>query len=160
MHEFLSPAALLPTLAASTRDDAIHEMVKSLSNAGLLPVADVDTVVSAILDRESISSTGIGYGVAIPHSRHRGVAKLASTMAISQTGIPFEAIDGNPVHVIVLVISNPNFPIDHLKALERTVRTFAPTNPESTNSVQKLKAVTTKEEMWTVIKNLPEPWPQ
>jgi PTS system fructose-specific IIA component/PTS system nitrogen regulatory IIA component len=160
MHEFLSPSALLPSMTATTRDEAIRELVQSLSNAGLLPSSDVDMVVGAILERESISSTGIGYGVAIPHSRHRGVNKLACTMGISQKGIPFDAIDGQPVHLIILVISNPNFPIDHLKALERSVRTFAPSNPDSASSIQKLKAVTSKEEMWSVIRNLPEPWVQ
>src|SRR5476649_2207301 len=121
MANFIVRDAIVPDLKATTRDEAIREVVESLSAAGQLPAADRDDVVKAILRREALGTTGIGHNIAIPHTRHAAVGQLIGTLAISRKGLPFESIDGEPVHVVVMLISPPDLPGDHLRALENVV---------------------------------------
>src|SRR5436190_8796070 len=103
MTRFLVRAAFVPSLAAGTRDEAIREMVAALASAGAIEAVNADDIVAAILRREQLGSTGIGNGVAIPHSRHPSVDRLIGTLAVCKRagGLAFDAIDGEPVHVMV-----------------------------------------------------------
>ena len=66
--------------------------------------------------REMLGSTGIGRGVAIPHTKHASVERLLGTMAVSQAGVAFDSLDGEPVFIFVLLISPQDRPGDHLRA--------------------------------------------
>ena len=146
MSHFVVRDAIIPSLAATTRDAAIREMVESLHAAGQLHGADVDDIVRAILRREQLGTTGIGHSIAIPHSRHAAVGRLMGTVAVSKPGVPFESIDGEPVHVLVLLISPPDRPGDHLRALENVVHTM-----RDENLVRGLRAATTRDEIWRLL---------
>ncbi len=90
--------------------------------AGRLAEADMEGVARAILGREELGSTGIGQGVAVPHTRHPTVDRLLGTVARSRHGVDFAALDGEPVDIFFLLISPPNQPGDHLRALENISR--------------------------------------
>lgn len=146
MAHFIVRDAIIPSLAATTRDDAIREMVDGLCAAGRLHEADRTDIVRAILRREALGTTGIGHNIAIPHSRHAGVGQLLGTVAVSKTGVPFDSIDGEPVNVLVLLISPPDKPGDHLRALENVVHMM-----RDEGFVNALKAATTRDEIWQLI---------
>lgn len=150
MTNFLVQDAILPALAATTRDDAIREMVNSLHAAGQLMNTDLDDIVRAILRREALGTTGIGHHIAIPHSRHPAVSHLVGTLAIAPNGVTFDSIDGEPVNVLILLISPPDRPGDHLRALENVVHTM-----RDESLVQALKAATTKDEIWKLLERGP-----
>ena len=79
--------------------------------------------LAAALDREPLpGSTGIGQGVAVPHTRHPTVDRLIGTVALSRRGVDFAALDGEPVDILFLLVSPPNQPGDHLRALENISR--------------------------------------
>jgi len=119
---FVIPEALMPNLVANTKEQAIRAMVGGLAEAGAVPDGQQEHVISAILRREQLASTGIGRGVAIPHTKHDGVNRLVAAAAHSRTGIDFESLDGEPVHLIFLLVSPSNSPSDHLRALEAISR--------------------------------------
>jgi len=96
--------------------------VRSLNHAGRLAEGDQDGVTRAILNREELGSTGIGQGVAAPHTRHPTVNRLIGTVALSRRGVDFAALDGELVDIFFLLISPPNQPGDHLRALENISR--------------------------------------
>lgn len=123
---FLIPEAIVPAplFSATNRDDAIRELVGSLVKAGVLAETDQPDIVRAILRREQLGTTGIGRNIAIPHSRHAAVAKLTGALAVSGPGIGFESVDGEPVHVMILLISPPDRPGEHLRCLESVVSTL------------------------------------
>ena len=75
-------------------------------------------IVRAVMRREELGTTGIGHGIAIPHSRHPSVDRLIGTLALSRGGLPFESLDGEPVYVFFLLVSPQERPGDHLRALE------------------------------------------
>jgi mannitol/fructose-specific phosphotransferase system IIA component (Ntr-type) len=122
MSDFVVREAIVPELAAVNKEGVIREMVESLRAAGQFRGTDLDDVVKAILKRELLGSTGIGRGVAIPHTKHNTVERLVGTVAVSSKGVAFDSLDGEPVYVFVLLISPQDRPGDHLRALENVSR--------------------------------------
>ncbi len=146
LNSFIVRDAIVTDLAATTRDAAIAEMIQSLKGVGQFADADVTDVTAAVLRREQLGSTGIGHGVAIPHSRHRDVPNLVGTVGISQAGLAFDSIDGEPVHLIFLLISPDQQPGPHLRALDAVVQ-----KTKDVALVTRLKASRTVEEIWALL---------
>ena len=69
-----------------------------------------------------LGSTGIGKGVAVPHTKHPSVEKLVATVALVKEGVDFASLDGEPVYILFLLVSPPDRPGDHLRALENISR--------------------------------------
>lgn len=122
LTEFVIKEAILPSLKATSKEEVIREMVAHLKTAGALKAADEDAVVAAILKREELGSTGIGNGVAVPHTKHASVEKLSAMVAISRTGVDFSSLDGEDVFILFLLVSPPDRPGDHLRGLENISR--------------------------------------
>ena len=120
--EFIVVDSINPNLQATKKEDAIREMVRSLVNVGKLPEDDFESLVRAIIKREELGSTGIGRGIAVPHTKHPCVQELVGTVAVSNKGVEFDSLDGDPVYVLFLLISPPNEPARHLRALELIAR--------------------------------------
>jgi nitrogen PTS system EIIA component len=148
LTQFLCRDAIIPAgeFTATTRDAAIQEMVTSLQRVGQLTASDIGDIVRAILRREQLGTTGIGRNIAIPHSRHPAVTQLIGALAISRPGVGFESVDGEPVHLMMLIISPPDRPGDHLRALENVVTTF-----RDEALVKSLVQAETREEIWKLL---------
>jgi PTS system fructose-specific IIA component/PTS system nitrogen regulatory IIA component len=100
LKDFIVADAIVPALAATTRDEAIGELVASLARAGTLEASAVDEIVAALVKREKNGSTGFGKGVAVPHVKHPAVKKMAGTVGCSEAGLDFAALDSQPVYSI------------------------------------------------------------
>ena len=122
LSDFIVRDAIIVGLKATEKEDAIREIVASLQRAGCFAEADMESITRAIMSREELGSTGIGNGVAVPHTRHQKVDRLIGTVAISHKGVNFAALDGEPVSILFLLVSPPNQPGDHLRALENVSR--------------------------------------
>lgn len=120
--DFVNPEAIQANLSATDKEGVIREMVQSLLDAGGIKKDESESVVKAILKREELGSTGIGRGVAVPHTKHPSVDKLVGTVAVSNEGVEFESLDGEKVYLFFLLISPPDRPGDHLRALENISR--------------------------------------
>src|SRR6266568_3708220 len=105
MSDFVVKEAIIPDLKANTKEGVIREMIDSLKTAGQFKTGDPEDTIKAILKRELLGSTGIGRGVAIPHTKHPSVDRLVGTVAVSRNGVGFDSLDGEPVHVFVLLVS-------------------------------------------------------
>jgi PTS system fructose-specific IIA component/PTS system nitrogen regulatory IIA component len=117
LSEFIVVDAIVPQLRATTRDEAIRELVQSLSDAGALDAEIVPEVVAALVKREQNGSTGFGKGVAVPHVKHPKIPKMVGTVGRSGVGIDFAALDHQPVYSIFLLLSPENQPQQHLQAM-------------------------------------------
>ena len=146
MSDFVVRDAILPDLAAVNKEGVIREMAASLRAAGCFREADLEDVVRAILKRELLGSTGIGRGVAIPHTKHSCVDRLLGTVAISPRGVVFDSLDGEPVHVFVLLISPQDRPGDHLRALENVSRSL-----RDDAFVRALRSAGSREAVWHLL---------
>jgi mannitol/fructose-specific phosphotransferase system IIA component (Ntr-type) len=120
--DFICREAILARLEAVNKEGAIREMVQSLCKAGKVEKDEYESIVKAILKREELGSTGIGRGVAVPHTKHPSVDRLVGSVAVSAEGVDFASLDGEVVHLFFLLISPLDRPGDHLRALESISR--------------------------------------
>ena len=122
LMDFVDPESIIPDLKVESKDDAIRAMVGSLKTSGSIKPDEEESVVAAILKREELGSTGIGNGVAVPHTKHPSVDTLVATVALSKEGVDFASLDGEVVHILFLLVSPPDRPGDHLRGLENISR--------------------------------------
>ena len=120
--DFVSGKAIRADLRSTDKSSVIGELVESLLSAGEIKAADKEDIVKAILKREELGSTGIGRGIAVPHTKHPSVNKLIGTVGVSTNGVEFESLDGEKVQLFFLLVSPPDRPGDHLRALENISR--------------------------------------
>jgi len=153
MSDFVVKEAINPDLKATSKDGVIREMIQGLVAAGHFKNTDPEDVVKAILKREQLGSTGIGRSVAIPHTKHASVERLVGTIAVSKIGIPYDSVDGEAVHVLVLLISPQDKPGDHLRALENVARSM-----RDDSFVKSLRQATTREAIWGLLGEAPMQW--
>ena len=104
LTEFVVQNAIVPGLKTATKEEVIREMVASLKTSGNIKPEDEDAVVEAIMKREELGSTGIGNGVAVPHTKHPSATELVATVAVSQTGVDFASLDGEDVFLSLIHI--------------------------------------------------------
>jgi mannitol/fructose-specific phosphotransferase system IIA component (Ntr-type) len=120
--DFVAAKSIQASLGSATKEMVIAELVDALVNAGSIQASDRDDIIKAIMKREELGSTGIGRGIAVPHTKHAGVDRLVGTVGVSQEGIDFESLDGQKAQLFFLLVSPPDRPGDHLRALENISR--------------------------------------
>jgi len=152
ISDFLVREAIIPELVATTKEGVIREMVESLRAAGGFKGKEPEDVVKAILKRELLGSTGIGRGVAIPHAKHASVDRLLGTVALSRPGVVFDSLDGEAVHVFILLISPQDRTGDHLRALENISRSL-----KDDGLVRSLRQATTRDSIWELLADADRP---
>lgn len=115
LSEILTPACIRVPLEAREKSGAIAELVEVLDACGKL--GDRDAVLKAVLDREETRSTGIGFGLAVPHGKSAACSSLVMALGIPGDPIEFESSDGEPVELIALLASPPDKTGPHIQAL-------------------------------------------
>lgn len=120
LMDILSPDAVIAPLQATDKRGVIDELVDRLAAAG--KVRDPESLKTAVWTREQTRTTGIGHGLAIPHGKSAGMDSLAMAVGKPAEPLDFDAIDGQPVKLIVLLASPPDRTSDHIQALARVSR--------------------------------------
>ncbi len=120
--DFVCRDAIRAQLEATDKEATIREMVQALLDVGKIETDEFESIIKAILKREELGSTGIGRGVAVPHTKHPSVDRLVGSVAVSTQGVDFASLDGETVYLLFLLISPPDRPGDHLRALENISR--------------------------------------
>ena len=119
LTDFVVESAIITELKATEKEAIIREMLCSLKDAQKINNKDVENIIKSVMKREELGSTGIGKGVAVPHTKHDAVKKIVGTVARSTHGVDFNALDGEPVHLFFLLLSPNDSAGSHLAALER-----------------------------------------
>ena len=120
LTETLKLANIKVPLAATGKIDAIKELITLLAANGDVP--DPTKVLDAVLEREATRTTGIGYGLAIPHGRTAGASQLTMAIGRCSNPIEFQAIDGRPVSIVWLLVSPPDKSVAHIATLARITK--------------------------------------
>jgi PTS system nitrogen regulatory IIA component len=118
LADIMVTEAITADLQATTRDDAIRELVTAMADAGAIPSKSIDDVVKAIIKREGQATTGIGKGVALPHAKIESIKSPVGVIGRSAEGIDFSSLDSKPVYSVILLLSSPDNPDEHLQAME------------------------------------------
>lgn len=103
LRDFFTPGAIDFNLQATDKDSILVELVRLL---GVDPRA-ADALVRVLQRRESLGSTGMGHGIAIPHGRSLVANRLRLAYGHSRKGIEYQALDGRPVHHLFLIVAPP-----------------------------------------------------
>jgi PTS system nitrogen regulatory IIA component len=113
----LTPSQIVPRMIATERWSAIVELVELLISVGKIQEADKESILAALKQREETMSTGIGFGIAIPHATSERVTEVVAAFGRSLDGIEFESLDNAPVKFIVLFVVPKNQFQVHLRTL-------------------------------------------
>lgn len=119
LMDLLTPAAVISPLRAQGKKQALLELAQHAALVTGLPEREL---FESLLQRERLGSTGIGEGIAIPHGRMPGIDRLVGLFARADKPIEFDALDGQPVDIIFVLIAPEGAGADHLKALARVAR--------------------------------------
>lgn len=151
LSDFFVPEAVIPELQATDRNGVIREMVQSLASCIGLNEEQAAAVSRAVIQRENQGSTGFGKGVAVPHVKHASITRIAATIGRSSAGVDFAALDRAPVYIVVLLLSPPDNPDQHLACMENIFRHL-----QRDNFRRFLRQASSKEEINELIREADE----
>ena len=104
LSEIVLADHIVPSLQATNRWEAIDELVDQLVSSGAIAAKDRDAIIDAVKKRENSMSTGIGFGIGIPHASTDLIDEVVGALGRSVEGIDFEALDNQPVNLVVLFL--------------------------------------------------------
>ncbi len=119
LTELLTPDQVIMPVAARDKNGVIAELTRHLTDRW---GCDYGEVLGAVQEREAGGSTGIGFGVAIPHARSARVPELSLVCGVSPSPVPFDSIDGEPVRLFFLIVGPQDSAGQHVKVLGRIAK--------------------------------------
>ncbi|MDR2587987.1 MAG: PTS sugar transporter subunit IIA [Spirochaetales bacterium] len=117
LQDIFSVSRIKAQLEAEDKDELFEELVDVLARG--YPTANRGGILAAIQEREAKMSTGIKNGIAIPHGKAEGLNGIYGALGISEKGIDYDALDGEPVYLVFLVVSSPDDAELHLNTLKK-----------------------------------------
>ncbi|MFH1868968.1 MAG: PTS sugar transporter subunit IIA [Candidatus Omnitrophota bacterium] len=120
LMDFLNKDAVTTDIKSTKKEDVIRELVDILSKTN--PIKEKEKLIKTLMDREALGSTGIGQGIGIPHAKSSSVNELTAALGISNKGVDFDSLDGEPTHIFFLLVAPEDAAGPHLKALARISR--------------------------------------
>jgi len=120
VYELLNPKYILTEFKSENKDDVINELIDLLK--GDERVIDLEEARKCVFDREKIMSTGVGKGFAIPHGKTNSVTDIVAVFGKSKKSIEYNALDGEPVNLVFLMIGKDTLVSKHIKLLSRISR--------------------------------------
>lgn len=148
--DIVTPDCIKAPLKATDKKGVIDELVDVLAAAG--KVSDSKGLKEAVWTREQTRTTGIGHGLAIPHGKAVGMPGLAMAIGKPAKPMDFEAIDGHPVKLVVLLASPPDKTGDHIQALARISKLMM-----MDDFREKIYAAQTGQEIYDLLKSQEKP---
>jgi PTS system fructose-specific IIC component len=120
VYELLDTKNILTEFKSENKDDVINELVDLLK--GDERVSDLEEIRKCVFEREEKMSTGVGKGFAIPHGKTNSVTDILAAFGKSEKPIDYNSLDGEPVHLVFLLIGKENLLAKHIKLLSRISR--------------------------------------
>ncbi len=154
--DFLSKKAIVTDIKSTKKEDVIKELVDALISAGEIEKRYRNKLIEALMGRESLGSTAIGQGIAIPHAKSDCVDKLVAALGLSKKGVDFDSLDGELAYIFFLLVAPQDSAGPHLKALARISRLlkdkyFRDTLRSSTDEKSVIKIISQEDEKKTLI---------
>jgi mannitol/fructose-specific phosphotransferase system IIA component (Ntr-type) len=122
LSELLTPALVKIGLESTAKNELFQEMVQLFVRAGL--IHDPQTAIQALAEREAKMSTGIARWIGLPHGKLLEADGILLAIGTSRGGIEYDSLDGEPVHVVVMVFAKVGNPGPHIEALAEIARLF------------------------------------
>lgn len=120
VNDILNKDLVIPELQGNTKEEIINELINLFKDDKR--IVDLEKVRAAVLDREKIMSTGVGKGFAIPHGKTNSVNEIIAAFGKTKRPIDYQALDGQPVHLVFLLVGKDSLVSTHIKLLSRISR--------------------------------------
>jgi len=146
LTKYLKPDQICLELNAQSKQEALETMLKIFIEKGLVPGEMYEDVLAALIERESLTSTGIGDGVALPHVKTKAVDAIHIVIARSTKGLEFEALDRNPVNFFFMILAPVKVSDTYLKTLSSISALM-----KDENIRRRLLAAKTSEEILSIL---------
>ncbi len=143
MSSYLTPRQIV-FLRSRSRQGAIRELVQAACKAA--PSLEPEATFAAVWERESVMSSWIAPGIAMPHARLKGFPGFLLVVGRSLRGVDYESPDGEPVEILALILGNAAEVDRHIELLAETARTLRPQEAR-----RRILAARTKREVWAVM---------
>ncbi len=143
LADILSEESVIVCSDIKTKRDVLRKLCDC---AAKVTGQDVATIFEAVNEREELGSTGLGNGIAIPHGKFAGLGSVTAVFARLRTPIDFEAVDDQPVDLVMLLLAPMGAGADHLKALARVARLL-----RTDTVVARLRASDTAEQVYEIL---------
>ena len=143
ISDLLAPEAVLASLKAQTKKQLLQELAARAHARTQLPEKQIFETLN---ERERLGTTGVGAGIAIPHGRMAGVSSITGVFARLESAIDYEAVDGQPVDLVFMLLAPENAGADHLKALARVSRLL-----RNQQTCEKLRAAKSAEALYAIL---------
>jgi PTS system nitrogen regulatory IIA component len=141
--DLVAPEAIVPALKLSSKKQALQDLA---ARAAALTGQNERAIFEVLLQREKLGTTAVGYGVAIPHGKLPKLTKMFGMFARLDRPIDFEALDGQPVDLVFLLLAPEGAGADHLKALARVARLL-----RDQDTANKLRAARDAQALYAVL---------
>ncbi len=143
ISDLLAPEAVLASLKAQTKKQLLQELAARAHARTNLPEKQIFETLN---ERERLGTTGVGAGIAIPHGRMAGATGITGVFARLENAIDYEAVDGQPVDLVFMLLAPENAGADHLKALARVSRLL-----RHQQTCEKLRAAQSTEALYAIL---------
>lgn len=151
LTEFISRKAVVLNLKSKDKRGAITELVQAARKSCEGEKFGVAEIVDALMQREKVGSTGVGGGVGIPHAKLDGIKGVIGAFGRSSQGLDFNAIDGEAVHILFLILSPNSKNDEYLKALQKVMTAI-----KKTNFIKFLKSAKTAKDVDDIFREVEE----
>jgi PTS system nitrogen regulatory IIA component len=143
ISDLLAPEAVLASLKAQSKKQLLQELAARAQLRTQLPEKQVFETLN---EREKLGTTGVGAGIAIPHGRMAGITGITGIFARLESSIDYEAVDGQPVDLVFMLLAPENAGADHLKALAKVSRLL-----RNQQTCEKLRAAQSAEALYAIL---------
>ncbi len=144
--QFLSRQQILTDLKSTDKRGVLEELTQVLIEQGRVPAERREDIIAGLVEREELTSTGLGYGLALPHIKTNAVAKIQIAFGRSARGINFASLDGNPAQAFFLVLAPPEMTSEYLKVIS-LISAFM----KDTDQRQRLLGTASAEEIFSLL---------
>jgi len=143
ISDLLAPDAVIPALKVQSKKLLLQELAARAALQTRLPEK---RIFETLIERERLGTTGVGQGIAIPHGRMAEVSHITGVFARLEGGLDYEAVDGQPVDLVFMLLAPENAGADHLKALARVSRLL-----RNQAICEKLRTANTAEAIYAIL---------
>ena len=143
LTDLVAPNAIIPALKVNSKKQVLQELA---AKAAELSGQSERTILEILQQREKLGSTGVGNGIAIPHGKLPKLNKLFGLFARLERAVDFEALDGQPIDLVFLLLAPEAAGADHLKALARVSRLL-----RDRSLVEKLRATESADALYALL---------
>jgi len=120
--EYMNTNSILLGVGSANRDEIFKTLASTFVISGLIGEKEVDELVAKLIERENLSTTGIGKGLAIPHASINSIDETVIALGVVPGGVDFGSVDGKPANLIFMIIGSQSVPRHHIQILAKIVR--------------------------------------